>query len=48
VAWTGSQADLQVDSYVPVADYQRLQRRIKELEAERDEETLILAALTAD
>jgi hypothetical protein len=48
VAWAGVQPDLIIDSWIPEADYQRLQRRIKELEAERDEETLILAALTAD
>jgi hypothetical protein len=48
VAWTGIQPELIIDSWIPEADYQRLQRRIKELEAERDEETLILAALTAD
>jgi hypothetical protein len=48
VAWTGIQPELIIDSWVPEADLQRLQRRIKELEAERDEETLILAALTAD
>jgi hypothetical protein len=48
VAWTGARPDLQIDSYIPISDYQRLQRRVKELEAERDEEALLLAALTAD
>jgi hypothetical protein len=48
VAWTGARADLQIDSYIPLSDYQQLQRRVKELEAARDEEAVLFAALTAD
>jgi hypothetical protein len=44
----GARADLQIDSYIPLSDYQQLQRRVKELEAARDEEAVLFAALTAD
>lgn len=47
VAYSGSSTSVQIESFVPIQDYEDLKARVAELELEREEEMVILAALSS-
>jgi hypothetical protein len=47
VAWTGSGTRVTAESFVPIQDYEELKARVAELEMEREEELVVLAALSS-